>query len=1106
MLDISLPDREARRGLQRIAGCENPHRSLDVVFVHGLGGDSWTTWMSDKEDMGTFWPGWLSEEFPETGIWMLGYAAESSQWKEASMPLADRSNQVLDLLEIEGLGQRPLMFITHSMGGIVVKQLLRNADSFGVERFESIRNQTRGIAFISTPHSGANIANFAALAAAVYRTNEHVEELGSHDSRLRELHGWFLNKYLHTHATLCRTYCEKREVRARIPLLDIELSKGILVVNETSAEPNIPGERAIPLDEDHISICKPKSRKDQIYKGMLAFVRECLQKPAASLIGPSQTAYVPSSVKQADSQLRHAADRLVGRKDELACLDQAWADPAKHVIVIRGIGGEGKTSLVIHWLDKLRQRNFDGANCFEWSFYTQGTSDHAGASSEPFIEAALSRFGGEPGRALAQSAASGRVKAHHLLEYLRAKRVLLVLDGLEPLQHPPGPLAGCLRDEAMADLLKGLAQHNPGLCVLTTRVRVRDLVRYEETTAPEWELTNLSDQDGANLLYRLLEPQKPRGVHQVSSTVREREEISQAVKGHALTLRLLGGYIHRALRDVRRWRELDYSRADAQYVTNPKATGDAPERYGHAFTTMAAYEHWLASGGPAGQRQLAVLRLLGLFDRPASASLLTALRASPPITHLTEPLQGMTPLEWRTTLSELEECGLVGSLPANDTGSIDAHPLLREYFAKQLQTLNPQAWRAAHRRIFEHLCATTKEGRQPSLERLQPLYQAVAHGCKAALYVEALNQVLRPRIQLKDAFYSTYRLGAIGSDLVAFAGFFDKDSSSVTNTLPPRDRAFVHRQTAYCLRSLGRSRDAVVHFRAALNDVHGEPGCENDTATIASLLCEALMQLGELNKAVDAAQTAVEAANSSGEGWRRTVCYTQLGAALLQMQRTDECKSAFDQAESIHRGQLAATPSLILGNNYRYCDWLLARGGKSHEVLKRLEDACVVEENHDHWGPFSEAYRCVIRGRAFAQRNGTGDVARAEEDFRKALDLSKKAGRDDFAVQAYLELARVVVSLGVAEEYLDLAWEIAKPSSMNVALADIHLNRARLFMHAVDYPWHENEDGTPRDPVDDLREARRLINEHGYDRRLEELQDAEEALKQCVAPISGDSI
>ncbi|MEF8697897.1 MAG: hypothetical protein V5B33_01010 [Candidatus Accumulibacter sp. UW20] len=275
MLISRLPDREARRDLQKIAGCDDPQRRMDVVFVHGLGGDSWTTWMADPDNIGSFWPHWLAEDVGGLGIWTLGYAASGSKWKEESMPLADRGNQVLDLLYNDDLGQRPLIFITHSMGGIVVKQILRNADA-GVKRFASILTQTRGIAFIATPHSGANLANFAELVAAIYRTNEHVGELAAHHPRLLELHQWFLNNYLENHSLVCRTYCERRELRPEIPLLGIRLPKGVLVVDATSAEPNIRGEGAIPLDEDHLSICKPANRQAQLYRGMLRFVKDCL--------------------------------------------------------------------------------------------------------------------------------------------------------------------------------------------------------------------------------------------------------------------------------------------------------------------------------------------------------------------------------------------------------------------------------------------------------------------------------------------------------------------------------------------------------------------------------------------------------------------------------------------------------------------------------------------------------------------------------------------------------------------------------------------------------------------------------------------------------------
>ncbi|MGH8578974.1 MAG: hypothetical protein ACREVK_02220, partial [Gammaproteobacteria bacterium] len=305
MLLSKIPDE--RHDLQPIAGCNNAQRAFDIIFIHGLGGDSWTTWMADKDDIQTFWPNWLTEDFPQAGLWTLGYEASSSKWKEESMPLADRGNQVLDLLANDGIGERPVVFITHSMGGIVAKQILRHADNFGVPRWEAMAQQAKGLAFIATPHSGANIASFAEFASAVYRTNEHVKELAAHDPRLREMHGWFLN-YQRTHQVVCRTYCEKREVRPEIPLLGIKLPKGVLVVDDTSAEPNILGE---PLDEDHISICKPASRKAQIYKGIMRFLRDCETKIGRPAVHTSFSHTPSTNERAANPKDLSAASRNV---------------------------------------------------------------------------------------------------------------------------------------------------------------------------------------------------------------------------------------------------------------------------------------------------------------------------------------------------------------------------------------------------------------------------------------------------------------------------------------------------------------------------------------------------------------------------------------------------------------------------------------------------------------------------------------------------------------------------------------------------------------------------------------------------------------------------
>ena len=82
-----------------------------------------------------YWPAWLGEELPSIGVWSLNYenAAFKSRrltflgrsgYRGFAMPLWDRAKSVLLQLEVAGIGDRPLVFVTHSMGGLLIKQLL----------------------------------------------------------------------------------------------------------------------------------------------------------------------------------------------------------------------------------------------------------------------------------------------------------------------------------------------------------------------------------------------------------------------------------------------------------------------------------------------------------------------------------------------------------------------------------------------------------------------------------------------------------------------------------------------------------------------------------------------------------------------------------------------------------------------------------------------------------------------------------------------------------------------------------------------------------------------------------------------------------------------
>ena len=510
-----------------------------------------------------------------------------------------------------------------------------------------------------------------------------------------------------------------------------------------------------------------------------------------------------STVHVSPTKLRHTAERLIGRDEDLSRLDAAWNDPHKNVVIVRAFGGMGKTSLVATWMAELALKNWRGAErVFDWSFYSQGTREQSAASADTFMAEALQAFG-DPDPTLGSPWDRGA----RLASLVSESRCLLVLDGLEPLQHPPGPMEGQLKDAGIEALLKGLAAQNAGLCVVTTREKVDDIKQHYGRTADDLELTYLTDLAGAALLHYA--GARRAGAKPITPDDQELRAASREVRGHGLTLQLLGRYLRLVEDgDIRKRDTVRLADADEQYQN------DATRPYGHAFKAMEAYERWFTGAGEKGLRQLAILRLLGLFDRPASKNCLEALRAAPVIAGLTEALVGLNPREWKLALSRLEEINL---LTVQDDGSVDCHPLLREYFATQLRQKQPEAWSAAHRRLYEHLCKTTSDKKpNPTLEDLQPLYQAVAHGCQAGMHEDARAKVYRDRILRGPEDYSGNKLGAFGSDLGAVACFFEPPWSRVSRALTEAAQAWLLNEAAYSLRALGRMTEALEPMRAGL--------------------------------------------------------------------------------------------------------------------------------------------------------------------------------------------------------------------------------------------------------------------------------------------------
>jgi predicted ATPase len=182
---------------------------------------------------------------------------------------------------------------------------------------------------------------------------------------------------------------------------------------------------------------------------------------------------------------------------------------------------------------------------------------------------------------------------------------------------------------------------------------------------------------------------------------------------------------------------------------------------------MESYQTWFGEGS-----ELSVLRMLGLFDRPADEKALEALLKSPAIPGLTELLTDLRPTAWQTILAKLRRAKLLAGEDPHNPGHLDTHPLVREYFGEQLRSEQTDAWKECNRRLF-HYYQTLAPQLPNSFREMEPLFSAAICGCNAGLFREALHEVYIPRIQRGNASFAANVLGARGPLLSVLAHFFE---------------------------------------------------------------------------------------------------------------------------------------------------------------------------------------------------------------------------------------------------------------------------------------------------------------------------------------------
>lgn len=252
----------ATLGLTEVYSSSDPQ--VDIVFVHGLNGHPEKTWTADNN---VFWPRDLlpiSVGTVPIRVLTYGYDARVSAFTDgvgkdhihhhaenlAARLYSNRSSARAT--------ERPIIFVVHSLGGLVTKQCLiysRSIDHPNSEHLRSIFVSTYGMLFMGTPHNGSDLAKWgmmlqsiasATLPRKFFDSSSHlVDALKTNNETLQTINRQFTD--IQPQLRIYFFY----EARP----MDLKGTRQF-VVDEDSAAPNFPGVERMGIERDHSTMCK----------------------------------------------------------------------------------------------------------------------------------------------------------------------------------------------------------------------------------------------------------------------------------------------------------------------------------------------------------------------------------------------------------------------------------------------------------------------------------------------------------------------------------------------------------------------------------------------------------------------------------------------------------------------------------------------------------------------------------------------------------------------------------------------------------------------------------------------------------------------------------
>lgn len=740
------------------------------------------------------------------------------------------------------------------------------------------------------------------------------------------------------------------------------------------------------------------------------------------------------------------SEKLVGREQELLALDEAWENEETSIVYFEASGGTGKTELTCHWIQEMNDDKYRGAKyVYGYSFYSQGSDENRQVSSDQFFISILQWLG-------INTNTDSVENARALSQFMSENRVLLFLDGVEPVQYDflDKGYGGKIKDRALHTLLLNISNSPKySLCVVSTRI---ELVDFKQKSVKHKKLDFLTPEAGVQLLKNLdVNSNKLQSVAD-----KHLMDASEEYEGHALSLTLLGSYVIEVL-------DGDILQRDKI----PKLGILKSDTYfgGHASRMLHGYAKHLEETA-----EIECLFLLGLFDRDCDAEVLEHLINKISLSKLPK----LSKIERKQIWNRLYSLKLVSIQIQNGHTKYSAHPLIREYFGNLFKTSYPDDWKNAHSVLYSYF-KNSVNGLPNTLAEMEPLFRAIWHGCKADMRQEAFDKIYAGKILRLGEFFIIKKLGAISSNLACLANFFDKPFDVIGDNLSNEYKGFLLNNSSFMLSALGRMQESMPLRQLRLENAKQMKQVDNITAELLNL-SDTYWHIGELENSLGSAKEGL--LSSEMKIYKENLLC--LLASVLTVMGKSDVENIFQKAEKLQKELEYSKPYLYSMGGFQYCIFLI-EDERYSEAIKRAEHTVEIAKRNGWLLDIGLDTLTIGRGYhlKWLDKKDNNDKKISEKNLIEAVETLRKASTEAYLTMGLLARAEFLIDckeFTKAENDLAEVYEIAN-REMKLHMADYWLCRCKLAI------------ATHTDAKEPWESAKNLIEEIGYGLRYKKLSD-----------------